>query len=219
MLKGAATVPDDVARSSILLNEARQEALSCRACALWEGNTQTVFGEGPVPAVAMFVGEAPGAQEDALGRPFVGPAGQLFDEAMAVAGIDRATVYVTNAVKHRPWTATRTGRRNRPPRQSEINACARWLDRELALVQPRIICCLGAVAGKRMLGRDFKLMEQRGKWFDLPDGAKVLATVHPSFVMLQRRRDDVDWFGVLVDDLRAVHDAIEREIGASTSSR
>lgn len=208
-------MPDDSARSSERLDEVRQEARSCRACPLWEGNTQTVFGEGPIPAVAMFIGEAPGAQEDAQGRPFVGPAGQLFDDAIAAARIDRASVYVTNAVKHRPWTPTRTGRRNRPPRQSEINACAMWLDRELALARPRVICCLGAVAAKRILGRDFKLMEQRGQWFDLPGETRVLPTVHPSFVMLQRRRDDADWFAVLVDDLGKVRDAIEREADGS----
>lgn len=208
-------MPDDPARPSELLDQARQEARSCRACPLWEGNTQTVFGEGPVPAVAMFIGEAPGAQEDAQGRPFVGPAGQLFDEALAAARIDRASVYVTNAVKHRPWTPTRNGRRNRPPRQSEINACAMWLDRELAIVQPRVICCLGAVAAKRILGRDFKLMAQRGEWFELPGETRVLATVHPSFVMLQRRRDDADWFAALVDDLGKVRGAIERETDSS----
>lgn len=204
-------MPGDSAAQRQLLDETRQEARSCRACPLWEGNTQTVFGEGPVPAVAMFIGEAPGAQEDAQGRPFVGPAGQLFDEAMAAAGIDRASVYVTNAVKHRPWTPTRTGRRNRPPRQSEINACAMWLDRELELVRPRVICCLGAVAAKRILGRDFKLMAQRGEWVEGPGDTRVLPTVHPSFVMLQRRQADADWFATLVDDLGKVRGAIEHE--------
>lgn len=204
-------MPDRQRQSPGSVDEVRDEARTCRACPLWEGNTQTVFGEGPVPSVAMFIGEAPGAQEDAQGRPFVGPAGQLFDEAMAEAGIDRSRIYVTNAVKHRPWQPTRTGRRNRPPKQSEINACAMWLDRELELVRPRIICCLGAVAAKRILGRDFKLMESRGEWQVLPDGTRVLPTVHPSFVMLQRRRDGADWFGTLVGDLRHVREAIEQE--------
>ncbi len=210
---------EELPPSSELLAEVRETARSCRACPLWEGNRQTVFGEGPTNADVMFIGEAPGAQEDEQGRPFVGPAGRLFDEALAAAGIDRGRVYVTNAVKHRPWKPTRTGRRNRPPRQREIDACAMWLDRELETVQPRVVCCLGAVAARRILGRDFRLMEQRGAWHDLPGGMRAIATVHPSFVMLQRRRDDADWFGVLVDDLREVCDAIAPATDATPETR
>lgn len=199
---------DTRSRTEAQLDEARRDAADCRACPLWEGNTQTVFGEGAAEARVIFVGEAPGAQEDAQGRPFVGPAGRLFDEALAAAGIDRAQVYVTNTVKHRPWVATKTSRRNRAPKQSEINACAMWLYRELAIVTAPIICCLGAVAARRILGRDFKLMARRGEWSELGDGRHAIATVHPSFVMLQRRRSDEDWFGVLVEDLSAVRDAM-----------
>jgi len=165
----------------------REEARGCRRCPLWEIGTQTVFGVGPASATVMFVGEAPGGQEDKAGIPFVGPAGKLFDEALAAAGIERGNVYVTNAVKHRPWAPGPSGRpKNRAPKQSEITACAVWLDRELEIVRPRLVCCLGAVAAKRVLGKDFKLTQQRGEWLPGPGGTEVLATLHPSFVMLQR---------------------------------
>ncbi|MGH9173684.1 MAG: UdgX family uracil-DNA binding protein [Vicinamibacterales bacterium] len=186
----------------------RDKARDCARCPLFEIGTQTVFGCGPVDAQLMFIGEAPGQQEDESGTPFVGKAGQVFAEALAEAGIDRERVYVTNAVKHRPWVRSPSGRRkNRPPKQSEINACAPWLDRELEIVAPRIICCLGAVAAKRILGRSFRLMEQRGEWFETEAGQDVLATVHPSFVMLQRPEARELWMETLVADLR---DAAER---------
>jgi DNA polymerase len=168
-----------------------------------------VFGAGPATASVMFVGEAPGRQEDESGTPFVGPAGQLFDEALEAADIDRSIVYVTNTVKHRPWQRSDSGRqKNRAPRQSEITACAIWLDGELELVRPRVICCLGAVAAKRIIGRDFRLMEQRGAWF-AADRAAVLATVHPSFVMIQRPELRERWMETLVGDLKLVKRRID----------
>ncbi|MDQ3548319.1 MAG: uracil-DNA glycosylase, partial [Chloroflexota bacterium] len=149
--------------------------------------------------------EAPGAQEDSSGQPFVGPAGKLFDEALEESGIDRATVYVTNAVKHRPSVQSESGRRkNRAPKQSEINACAIWLDREIEIIQPSLICCLGAVAAKRVLGKSFKLLEQRGQWFTSDSGHAVLATVHPAFVMIQRPDARERWMETLVNDLREI---------------
>jgi DNA polymerase len=152
----------------------------------------------------MFVGEAPGAQEDRAGQPFVGPAGRLFDEALAQAGLDRAEVYVTNTVKHRPWLQQGSRQKNRAPKQSEINACRPWLEEELRLVSPALIVCLGAVAAKALLGKDFKLTQQRGQWLDGPGGAAVLATVHPSYVLIQppesQERVREQFFG----DIRAV---------------
>src|SRR6266498_1368653 len=143
----------------------RSAARSCTDCPLFEIGTQTVFGEGPVDARLMFIGEAPGAQEDKAGRPFVGPAGKLFNEALEEAGIDRSEVYVTNTVKHRPWVAGRSGRqKNRAPKQSEINACRQWHVREIALVRPEMIVCLGAKAAQEILGKDFKLTKERGRW-------------------------------------------------------
>jgi DNA polymerase len=190
------------------LEQVRSDAAGCRNCPLWEGNTQTVFGQGPVDAAVMFIGEAPGAQEDLAGVPFVGPAGQMFDEGIARAGIDRATVYVTNTVKHRPYIENNGRRRNRAPKQSEIKACAQWLDRELEIVRPQIVCCLGAVAAKRILGKDFGLMKQRGQWLSTETIPHVLATVHPSFVMIQRHDAKQEWFQTFVDDLRLVRDRI-----------
>ena len=184
----------------------RLAAAGCQDCPLWEIGTQTVFGAGPVDAGIMFVGEAPGRLEDESGQPFVGPAGQLFDRALLDAQIDRSRVYVTNTVKHRPSVASPGGRKNRAPKQSEITACAQWLDREIAIIQPRIICCLGAVAAKRLLGKDFALMKRRGEWLESDIAPHVLATVHPSFVMLQRNSAEADWYGVLVSDLVRVRD-------------
>lgn len=199
------------------LDALREEARRCRACPLWEGNTQTVFGVGPANARLMFVGEAPGAQEDRAGTPFVGPAGQLFDEALAAAGIERGQVYITNAVKHRPWTLGPSGRkRNRAPKAGEVTACARWLDGELAIVRPQVICCLGAVAAKRILGRGFKLMEQRGEWLSSGVAPHVLATVHPSFVMLQQGEAAERWRATFIEDLRRVR---ERLVMIDTEAR
>lgn len=186
------------------LQDTRAAAASCTACPLWEIGTQTVFGVGPVDADVMFIGEAPGRQEDEAGQPFVGPAGRLFSEVLQEAGIDRATVYVTNTVKHRPWVDSDGRQKNRAPRQREINACAKWLDDELRIVRPRIVCCLGAVAAKRILGRSFRLMEQRGTWLTDSEGRQVLATVHPSFVMLQRADSRERWRRTLVNDLELV---------------
>ena len=166
--------------------EVREAARTCTDCPLFEIGTQTVFGVGPVNARLMFIGEAPGAQEDKAGRPFVGPAGKLFDEALQQAGIDRDEVYVTNTVKHRPWIAGPTGRqKNRAPKQSEINACRQWHVREVALIRPELVVCLGAKAATEILGRDFKLTQQRGQWHSTPDIPHVLATLHPAYVLIQ----------------------------------
>lgn len=166
----------------------REAARRCTDCPLWEIGTQAVFGVGPVDARLMFIGEAPGAQEDKAGKPFIGPAGKLFDEALERASIDRSEVYVTNTVKHRPWIAGPTGRqKNRAPKQSEINACRQWHTREVALVRPELIVCLGAKAAKEILGKDFKLTQQRGRWQEATAAPQVLATLHPSYVLIQPR--------------------------------
>jgi uracil-DNA glycosylase family protein len=196
------------------LEDVRAEASSCTRCPLHEIGTQTVFGAGPADARVMFVGEAPGAQEDKAGIPFVGPAGKVFDEALEAAGIDRSSVYVTNAVKHRPWVRSPSGRqKNRAPKQSEINACAIWLDQEIDILNPSIICCLGAVAAKRILGKNFRLMDQRGTWHVSERGLDVLATVHPSFVMLQRAEVRDQWMATLTADLALVRQRLEQSDG------
>jgi DNA polymerase len=152
---------------------------------LWAKATQTVFGEGSAHARVVFVGEQPGDREDLEGRPFVGPAGRLLDEALAQAGISRDDVYVTNAVKHFRWEGAARGKRriHKKPRASEINACRPWLDAELEVVRPEVVVCLGATAAQALLGRDFSVLRQRGKFVDSPLAARVMATVHPSSIL------------------------------------
>jgi DNA polymerase len=188
--------------------QVKSAARACTDCPLWEINTQTVFGEGPVNARLMFIGEAPGGQEDKAGRPFVGPAGKLFNEALEDAGIDRTDVYVTNTVKHRPWAPGPSGRqKNRAPKQSEVNACRQWRLRELAIVRPALIVCLGAKAAQEVLGKEFKLTKQRGEWQEAPAAPQVMATLHPSYVMIQPAESYEQVRGAFFGDIR---DAGER---------
>src|ERR1044071_193545 len=165
----------------------REAAAGCTACELYKTGTQTVFGEGARSAEAMFVGEQPGDQEDKAGKPFVGPAGRLFDEALEDAGIDRTQVYVTNAVKHFKWRAGGKRRIHQKPNWSEIAACRPWLDAELEVVRPRVLVCLGATAAQALLGRDFRVTKQRGELVDSDLAENVIATVHPSSIL---RADD-----------------------------
>jgi DNA polymerase len=167
------------------LSALRRAAAGCRACDLWAKATQTVFGEGSSKARVMFVGEQPGDREDIEGKPFVGPAGRLLDEALVQAGIDRDDVYVTNAVKHFRWEGAARGKRriHKKPRASEIQACRPWLEAELQVVKPEVVVCLGATAAQALLGRDFSVLRHRGEFVDSPIPARVLATVHPSSIL------------------------------------
>lgn len=173
------------AKSLSSLASLRRSARTCRACDLWKNATQTVFGEGAFRASILFVGEQPGDQEDLAGHPFVGPAGKIFDAALAEAGIDRDEVYVTNAVKHFKWSAAERGKRriHKKPRYSEIHACRPWLDAEINLVKPQVLVCLGATAAQSLLGRDFSVTRQRGELIESPLAPKVAATVHPSSIL------------------------------------
>ena len=182
-------------------------ALGCQACDLWRTGTQTVFGEGSKKADVLFVGEQPGDQEDLAGRPFVGPAGKLLDSALAEAGIDREQVYVTNAVKHFKWErGEKSARRiHKKPSDSEIRACVPWLEQEIAQVQPSVIVCLGATAAQALLGKSFKVTQQRGKPIKSDLAKVVVATVHPSSVLRAptpeaRRQANAD----LIADLKVV---------------
>jgi DNA polymerase len=168
----------------------RSAAANCRGCDLWNRATQTVFGEGATPASVILVGEQPGDKEDLAGHPFVGPAGKLLAEALTVAGIDKSDVYITNAVKHFSWAPDQRGKRriHKKPRYSEIQACKPWLDAEIAATRPRIIICLGATAAQALLGKQFSVMRQRGKFVPSPLAPCVMATVHPSSIL--RARDD-----------------------------
>jgi uracil-DNA glycosylase len=194
------------------LKSAREASKGCRGCDLWKTGTQTVFGEGPRGATLMLIGEQPGDAEDLSGHPFVGPAGKLLDRALADAGIDRASVYVTNAVKHFKWEPRGKRRIHKKPRASEIGACRPWLDTEIALVKPRVIVCLGATAAQALLGSAFKVTQHRGTVVPSPLAARVLATVHPSSILRapsdEARREELQRF---TDDLRAAARALSSE--------
>jgi DNA polymerase len=186
------------------LSALREEAAKCRDCHLWEVGTQTVFGEGPAEARVMFVGEQPGDQEDKAGRPFVGPAGRLFDDALAAARIDRSTTYVTNAVKHFKWQARGKRRIHQKPNWTEISACRQWLDAELAVVRPMVLVLLGATAAQSVLGREFRVTQHRGQLVESGLAEAVTATIHPSAILRgepDQRERELDAF---VADLRFV---------------
>lgn len=173
---------------------------ACRACPLWAPATQAVPGEGPADARIMVIGEQPGDQEDLAGRPFVGPAGQLFDRALAEAGIDRGALYLTNAVKH--FRFRPVGRRRLHVRADAVEqaACRPWLDAELAAVQPRAVLALGATAAQALLGRGFALLAGRGHWYHRDDGLQVLPTVHPSWLLrLPEAARAAAWPGFIAD--------------------
>ena len=183
----------------------REAAADCKACDLWERGTQTVFGEGARRAEIVFVGEQPGNEEDLSGKPFVGPAGRLLDDALNEAGIDRAYTYVTNVVKHFKWEPRGKRRIHKKPNAGEINACRPWLEAEISLVKPKVIVCLGATAAQALLGPKFRVSKQRGQFIESTLAPYILATVHPSSILrapddetrhLERRR--------FIDDLKKV---------------
>jgi uracil-DNA glycosylase len=165
------------------LSAARAAAARCHGCPLWQAATQTVFGEGPRAARVMLVGEVPGDQEDRAGRPFVGPAGRLLDRALEAAGIERGDAYVTNAVKHFKWEPRGKRRLHRRPTPAEIDACRPWLTKEIELVRPRVLVCLGATASQALLGRAFRVSEERGKFIPSALAPYVMATIHPSALL------------------------------------
>jgi uracil-DNA glycosylase family protein len=167
------------------LDELRAQAAGCQACDLWKTGTQTVFGEGAEIAEIVFVGEQPGDKEDLAGRPFVGPAGQVLDEGLETAGIDRSLAYVTNAVKHFKWTARGKRRIHQKPNAAEVAACRPWLEAELAVLQPQVLVVLGATAAQALLGRQFRVTKQRGVPVESDLAPHVVATVHPSSILRQ----------------------------------
>ncbi len=202
-------MPDDSAALYIpenpTLPKLREAAAGCRACPLWQTGTQTVFGEGSEDAQVMLVGEQPGDQEDKQGKPFVGPAGRILDEALELAGIDRGTTYVTNAVKHFKWEARGKRRIHAKPTWSEQMACRPWLEAELVVVQPRVLVCLGATASQSLLGKQFRVTKERGKSLESDLAEHVTATIHPSAIL--RQRDDESRHRELasfVEDLKLV---------------
>jgi DNA polymerase len=191
------------------LTALRQQAKDCRACDLWKPATQTVFGVGPAHARIVVIGEQPGDQEDLAGKPFVGPAGKLFDRALADAGIDREALYVTNAVKHFKFEPRGKRRLHQRANAEEQAACRPWLAAEIDRIEPEALVCLGAMAAQAVFGSSFRLMAQRGAWVDLPDGRKAMATVHPSYLL--RLPDEAAreaGYADFVRDLRLMRDVV-----------
>ena len=191
------------------LNKLRDAAATCKACDLWKTGTQTVFGEGRAKALILFIGEQPGDKEDLAGRPFVGPAGALFDQSLEEVGIDRAKVYVTNVVKHFKWEPRGKRRIHKKPNAAEITACRPWLEAEINVVQPHAIVCLGSTAAQAVISRSFKVTQQRGVFVPSELAEYVTATVHPSSILRaptdeMRRRERA----LFVEDLRKVQAVI-----------
>lgn len=182
----------------------RAEAMACTRCPLHEPATRTVFGEGPVDAPLMLVGEQPGDQEDLAGRPFVGPAGQLLDDALAQAGIDRAAAYLTNAVKHFKFEPRGKRRIHATPDAGEISACRWWIEQELLIVRPRVVIALGASAARSLLGRAVTISRERGRPIPLDSGAETWVTVHPSYLLrLPDPQARAQQHAAFIADLRA----------------
>jgi uracil-DNA glycosylase family protein len=191
----------------------RKEAEDCTRCPLYRHATQTVFGEGPASADVVFVGEQPGDQEDLAGEPFVGPAGRLFDKALEEAGIDRARIYVTNAVKHFKFQPRGKRRIHQKPNVSEIKACKWWLDRELAAIRPKLVVALGATAAQSLAGKAVAVTKARGA-YNFGEQAGFV-TVHPSFLLrIPEAGRKEEEFRRFVADLKAIRRKIERSEAA-----
>ncbi|KQM13672.1 DNA polymerase [Sphingomonas sp. Leaf24] len=187
----------------------RDEAAGCQRCPLWQPATQTVFGEGPVDAAMMVVGEQPGDQEDLAGRPFVGPAGQVFDRAMAQAEIDRSRVYVTNAVKHFKFEPRGKRRIHAKPGVGEIDACRWWIEQERGILRPRMTVALGATAARSLTGKTVTISRERGRVLTLADGSSAWITVHPSYLLrLPDKVQAEEEFARFVEDLKGAQAAM-----------
>jgi uracil-DNA glycosylase len=189
------------------MEQLRTQGLACTRCDLYKSATQVVWGEGDVHAGVMLIGQGPGEKEDASGRPFVGPAGEMLTTALTEAGIDRRRLWITNTIKH--WATKGEGRRrvNRAPRVGEVRACRVWLDGELAIVQPRILICAGAPAAQAVIDKGFRITDERGEWRTGPNGEAAIATLHPSY-LIRLRASNAEAFDQayqnVVSDFRAV---------------
>jgi uracil-DNA glycosylase family protein len=185
------------------LKELRERVHECRACPLWEDATQAVFGEGLKRARLMMVGEQPGDREDIEGKPFVGPAGRVLDEALQEAGIERGDAYVTNVVKHFKWKPKGKRRIHQAPKAEEIKACAPWLEAEMTVVHAEVLVCLGATAVKAIIGPKHRVMRDHGQIVGSKLGRPAMATLHPSAILRAEDEDRADAMAMLVGDLRA----------------
>jgi uracil-DNA glycosylase family protein len=186
----------------------REAAAGCKACPLWRGGTQTVFGAGAARAPVMLVGEQPGDREDLEGRPFVGPAGRILDKALAEAGIAPERTYRTNVVKHFKWKPRGKRRIHQTPSKLEVDACRPWLDAELERVHPEVVAILGATAAKSLLGSSFRVTKSRGELLQVDFAPVAVATFHPSAILRADDEDREEAFADLVSDLRVVAGAV-----------
>lgn len=208
-----AQAASELVESGGTLAELSGLARGCQACELYQKATQTVFGEGPSSARVMLVGEQPGDQEDRKGRPFIGPAGQLLRRTLAAAGLDEEEIYFTNTVKHFRWEPSPSGGKRRLHQRAtarQIQVCQGWLEGEIRLLQPRVLVCLGATAAQSLLGPGFRLGRDRGRWLDSPLAPRVMATVHPSFLLRLSDPDEQErQKGRFLRDLQLAREALE----------
>jgi uracil-DNA glycosylase len=194
------------------LEELKQAAAGCQACPLWMTGTQTVFGDGLVTSRLILVGEQPGDQEDKQGLPFVGPAGRVLDQALELAGIDRADAYVTNVVKHFKWIAQGKRRLHQKPNAREIGACLPWLDAEIDLIKPHVVVALGSTAAQGIFGKQVLVTRDHGRLLPFDRAPYALVTIHPSAVLRMPTDDDRHAAMVgFVEDLRVVAEALKKE--------
>jgi DNA polymerase len=203
----------DLMNRLLLLAEVEAEARACCRCNLAEDRTNVAFSDGDPMSPLMLVGEGPGEQEDLQGKPFVGPAGQLLDKILVAAGIGRNQVYICNVVKCRPSNRPERpgyragGGQNRPPTEDEIKSCFQWLEAQIALIQPKIILCLGSVAAQALIEPGFSVSKDRGKWFERY-GFKIMATYHPSALLRDPAKKRPAW-----EDFQRVRDAYNQILG------
>ena len=198
----------------------RESIQDCKGCDLHLSGTQAVFGEGARHAEIMMVGEQPGDKEDQEGRPFVGPAGQLLDRCLELAGIERSRVYITNVVKHFKWEPRGKWRIHKKPNAMEIAACRPWFDAELEVVKPKLVVCLGATAAQALLGKAFRVTQRRGELIDLGNSPFFMATIHPSAILRTNDRDSrAAETKMLVEDLKQAALYIEQMQDEQVPSR
>lgn len=193
------------------LDQLRQEAAGCKACDLWRTGTQTVFGAGPEDAMAMLIGEQPGHQEDLAGEAFVGPAGALLGRLLEEAGVSRDEVYLTNTVKHFKFVQRGKVRMHQRANASEQAACRMWLAAEMMRVQPRLVVCLGAMAAQTVFGATFRVTRERGRWIELGNGVRGLATWHPAAILRAPADRRAQSQQELLDDLTLVAVALRSQ--------
>src|SRR5215471_7218374 len=192
------------------LDSLREAAQECRGCDLFRAATQAVFGEGPAQSRVLLIGEQPGSEEDLKGHPFVGPAGRLLDTALEEAGVPRSEVYITNAVKHFKFEERGKRRIHKKPSAAEVKACQPWLEAEIEAIKPKIVVCLGATAAQSILGRDFRLTQSHGQFFEHPWTKFVTATLHPSAILRAAESEDRHrQYRQLVEDLRVVAEKLK----------